>query len=469
MKKFIGVFIAVVSTLGPVLSQQPETSSLSAPPPVTPTDTSAPRLSADELETLVGPIALYPDPMISLILPASTVPTDIVLAARYIRDNQDTSQIDAQNWDPSVKGLARYPDVLNMMNENLDWTNQLGAAVIAQQADVMAAIQAQRVKAKDLGNLQSTPQQTVVVEKTIVQIVPADPQVIYVPTYNPAVVYVQPAPPAAPFITFGAGLALGIWIGGGCDWNHHSIYTHGCWGSNGWNNNNISINNSTNININNNNNSWHPNGNRPPPRPPYNPNRPGAGGGGSQLPGVKPAPPGGWSGGNNRPGGNTPNNRPGGIGGGAGNGNRPGANNPATRPGGGGNNPNVRPGGGETKPATRPGAGGTQNDNLKPAQNFKKPATGSSNRPMPDLGGANNRFKQEGTKPATGGFQRPAGGGGAARGGAGATPARAGGAGASRGGGGAGAGAATRGGGAAGAGAGARGGGGGASGGLKSR
>ncbi len=115
-----------------------------------------------------------------------------------------------------------------MMDENLDWTNQLGAAVLAQLGDVMNAIQAMRAKAQQLGNLVSTPQQQVVDTDGAIQIVPADPQVVYVPTYDPTVIYVQQAPPV-PFITFGPALALGIWIGGGFNWGRHSFYRGGYW------------------------------------------------------------------------------------------------------------------------------------------------------------------------------------------------------------------------------------------------
>jgi hypothetical protein len=384
-------------------------------------DVPEPKLSADQLDTLVGPIALYPDPMIAMILPASTVPSDVVLAARYLRVGKPVDQIDNQNWDPSVKALARYPDVLNTMDENLEWTNQLGAAVLAQQDDVMQAIQDQRAKANALGNLQTTPQQQVIIEKEIITIVPADPQIIYVPQYNPQVVYVQSAPPAAPFITFGIGFAMGAWLTNDCDWYRHGFYVH-TWGPGGWHgysrygynsgtiNNNININNSNNINIGNGNNYWKPNPSRPKPNPPYNPNRPGNGGSGN-LPGFKPPPSGGWNGGNgggNRPGNGNGNggNRPGGgnggspvfpskpgNGGGGNNGNRPGlgggtGGNGGNKPGNGG-----QPGGGpgQTKPAPRPaqpqnklpGAGGGGKNNFFDRENTKRPTQAQKPAPQP--------------------------------------------------------------------------------------
>ncbi len=320
------------------------------PPP----DDSAPLLSEADLEQLVAPIALYPDPLIALILPASTVPTDIVLADRYVQDGNDPNAIDSQNWDDSVKGLARYPDVLKMMDDNLDWTNQLGAAVLAQQADVMTAIQAQRAKAQSLGNLESTPQQQVISDQQIIQIVPVDPQVIYVPVYDPQVIYVERAP-AVPFITFGIGFAMGAWISGDCDWHNHGIYRGGYYRPGyGWGRNNV------NINININNNVWRPNPNKPRPRPPYRPNRPGNGGGG-QLPGWH-RPPGG-----NRP---TPG-KPGGPGNirpqpkplPPDNGNRPGG--PGHRPGNG--KPQIQPVPGSGPGTTRP---------AKPTSPTTRPAPG---------------------------------------------------------------------------------------------
>ena len=181
------------------------------------------QLSDADLQQLVAPIALYPDPMLALILQASTVPTDIVLANRWLTNGGDEDDIDSQPWDDSVKGLAHYPDVLQMMDDNLDWTNQLGAAVLAQQADVMRAVQAMRAKAQAQGNLQTTAQQQVVTQGSTIEIVPASPQVIYVPVYDPTVIYYQPAPP----IVFGPSFSIGIWLGGGCNWNSYYFYRSG--------------------------------------------------------------------------------------------------------------------------------------------------------------------------------------------------------------------------------------------------
>ena len=182
---------------------------------------SSVHLSSSDLQQLVGPIALYSDPLLALVLPASTYPQEIAQAEAYLNQGGTPAGIAFQNWDKSVQGLAHYPEVLHMMASNLDWTNQLGAAVLAQQGDVMTAVQAMRVKAKTLGNLVTTPQQTVTTENNVVEITPANPQTVYVPTYDPAVVYVRPAPVvvgAAPWVTFGGGCALGAWADFGVHW-----------------------------------------------------------------------------------------------------------------------------------------------------------------------------------------------------------------------------------------------------------
>ena len=146
-----------------------------------------------QLDQLLGPIALYPDPLIAQILPASTLPTQIVLADRYVSGGGDPNQIDQQPWDPSVQALARYPSVLKWMDDNLNWTTELGQAFLNQQPDVMDSIQRLRQSAYNLGNLQSTPQQQVINDGGDIEIVPADPQVIYVPVYQPDQVYYQSA------------------------------------------------------------------------------------------------------------------------------------------------------------------------------------------------------------------------------------------------------------------------------------
>lgn len=175
-------------------------------------------LSDAELDQLLGPIALYPDPLIAQILPASTFPTQIVLADRYVSGGGDANVIDQQPWDPSIQAVARYPSVLKWLDDNLNWTTQLGQAFLGQQSAVMSSIQRLRSLASGVGNLQSTPQQQVITDGGSIEIVPADPQVIYVPVYQPSVVYYQ-----SEGITFGLGFAIGGWLNYDCDWRGRNL------------------------------------------------------------------------------------------------------------------------------------------------------------------------------------------------------------------------------------------------------
>lgn len=191
------------------------------------------KFTAAQLREMVGPIALYPDPLLAQVLAGSTYPLEIVQASRFVKTNANDpalkDKIATQPWDPSVQALAHYPTVLAMMDENLEWTQNLGAAFIYQQADVMAAIQESRALAQAAGNLATSKEQEVVVQDRIIQIVPADPQVIYVPVYEPEVVYVERRPNYyGNVISFGFGIAVGSWLDLDCDWNHHRIY-HGGW------------------------------------------------------------------------------------------------------------------------------------------------------------------------------------------------------------------------------------------------
>jgi hypothetical protein len=193
-----------------------------APPPAP----QAQLRSSAELDQMLGPIALYPDPLIAQILPAATVPPEIVLADRYVSGGGDPNLIDQQPWDPSVKALARYPTVLKWMDDNLAWTTALGQAFLYQQQDVMASIQRLRAQAQALGNLQSTPQENVVTDNGTIEILPADPQVIYVPVYQPDMVYFQ-SPFGSPFISFGLGFAVGGWLNCDFDWGNHRLIVWG--------------------------------------------------------------------------------------------------------------------------------------------------------------------------------------------------------------------------------------------------
>lgn len=198
------------------------------PPPVVQAQASA-IFTPDQLDELLGPIALYPDALIALILPASAMPSDVVLAARYLQAGGDVSQVENQPWDDSVVALAHYPDIIAWMDQNLAWTQQLGGAFVSQQADVMQSVQRLRHEARDAGTLVPTPQQDVIVDGDTISIVPAQPDVIYVPRYDPDVVYyVRSDYPAyrypENFITFGAGFSTGLWLTYDMDWGHRRIW-----------------------------------------------------------------------------------------------------------------------------------------------------------------------------------------------------------------------------------------------------
>src|SRR5215472_7476635 len=199
-------------------------------------------LKPEELDQLVAPIALYPDPLLAQVLIASAYPLDIVQADRWLKSHKNLkgdqlkAAIAKEDWDDSIKSLVATPDVLAMMSEKLDWTEKLGDAVVDQQPDVMDAIQRLRAKAQANNKLTSTKQQTVKVDQVqgrqVIAIQPTDPDTVYVPYYDPAVVYgAWPYPdyppyywPPPPYIgygllaaglAFGAGYALGNWWSGG--------------------------------------------------------------------------------------------------------------------------------------------------------------------------------------------------------------------------------------------------------------
>lgn len=176
-------------------------------------------LSPDELDQMLGPIALYPDPLISEILPAATFPTEIVMADRYLSGGGDPNAVDQQPWDPSVQALAHYPTVLQWMDNNLQWTTELGQAFLNQQQDVMDSIQRLRTDAYNVGNLQSTPQQQVVDDGGDIEILPADDNDVYLPDYQPSMVYYQAGYP----ITFGVAFPIGGWLDCDFDWHHRHL------------------------------------------------------------------------------------------------------------------------------------------------------------------------------------------------------------------------------------------------------
>ena len=186
----------------------------------------------DELDRLLAPIALYPDPLLAQILPASTYPTEVADAEVWLRSGGDVSRIDEQDWAESVRAIAHYPRVLQMMAENMDWTANLGDAFLNQPEDVTSSIQRLRWRARAVGNLVSNAEQSVIIEGDYIQIVPAQPQYMYVPQYDTSVVYVQ-APTVSPFINFGFGLVIGGWLSMDFDWGHHHVIYHG-WDRPGW-------------------------------------------------------------------------------------------------------------------------------------------------------------------------------------------------------------------------------------------
>ena len=190
--------------------------------------------SASQLEQLVGPIALYADPLLAQVLLATTFPDQVREAAAHVRGN-GTADIDNQPWDVSVKAIAHYPSVLNMLDSKPDWMNDLGQAYASQSADVMAAVQRLRQSAVAKGNLVTTPQQQVVTESNQVAIWPANPRIIYVPVYDPDVVYVRYAGyyGPRPFISFGFGYPIGPWFIYDTDWiGARVVYTG--WVGGGW-------------------------------------------------------------------------------------------------------------------------------------------------------------------------------------------------------------------------------------------
>ncbi len=211
--------------------------------------------SAEELGKLVGPIALYPDDLVAIILPASTNPLQLVQADRFLDKRKADPKLPVDDrWDDAVKSLLNYPDVVKTMSADLDWTSALGEAVVADQGAVLEAIQSFRRKAQAAGNLKSDGKQVVAAAQEIITIVPADPQVIYVPQYNPATVVVYGAPawgyyptaypsyyyPYAPGAALAAGVIWGAAIGAA--WNGGHYATH--YGGDA----NININRNTNIN-----------------------------------------------------------------------------------------------------------------------------------------------------------------------------------------------------------------------------
>jgi hypothetical protein len=208
-----------------------------APPGYEPA-ASAPQLPVAPLgpesrtEQLLAPIALYPDPLLAVLLPASTAPADLTAAATYLVRYGDTSRIDGERWDPSVRALAHYPAVLSWMAQNLEWTEALGQAFLASPEKVMAAIQSLRARALAAGTLRDTPQERIVIDGSVIQILPVQADAIYAPSYDSDVVYSE-APyydTSTPFMNFGDALPVGGWLSYCFDWADPALYV-GAWGA----------------------------------------------------------------------------------------------------------------------------------------------------------------------------------------------------------------------------------------------
>jgi hypothetical protein len=236
-----------------------------SPPAAAPPGGSAPVFTPEQLEQVAAPIALYPDPLLAQVLMASTYPLEVVQAARFVKANpnlqgdQLNEKLKEQTWDDSVKSLVSFPQILDLMNEKLDWTQALGDAFLADEKGVLDAVQRLRARAQAQGNLKSTAEQTVTVEPaaapppppagapqtvvvqqqpaSVIKIEPASPQVIYVPSYNPTVVYgawpypayppYYPYPPGYAFgaaaLSFGVGMAVGAAVWGNCNWGGGNV------------------------------------------------------------------------------------------------------------------------------------------------------------------------------------------------------------------------------------------------------
>lgn len=242
--RYKSLVVALLAAAVPALAQQ------QAPAPAAqaaPATAAAKAFSQQELDELLAPIALYPDALLAQVLMASTYPLQVVEAARWqkanpgVKDKALEDALQKQSWDPAVKSLTAVPQVLTMMNEKLDWTQKLGDAFLAQQADVMKTTQGLRAKAQAAGNLKSTPEQAVKTEQqagqTVYIIESPKPEVVYVPTYNPATVYGTwwyPYPPPYYYyppgyvyggagLAFATGVVVGAAIWGNCNWGGNEI------------------------------------------------------------------------------------------------------------------------------------------------------------------------------------------------------------------------------------------------------
>src|SRR5262245_49368875 len=247
IRKLIPGMIAILSLAlsSTAFAQQAQSQAVTT----TTTDQQTTTLPPGELDSLVAPIALYPDSLLAQTLAASTYPLEVIQLQQWMNNNKNlqgqalADAVAKQPWDASIQGLVAYPDVVTRMADNIQWTTDLGNAFLAQQSDVMDAVQRMRGKAEGTGNLKTSSQQVVKTEtvpsgKQVITVQDANPDVVYVPSYDPTIVYGPPAPeyPYYPYtypgyvpgtaLMWGAGIALGAaawgsWGGhwGNCDWN----------------------------------------------------------------------------------------------------------------------------------------------------------------------------------------------------------------------------------------------------------
>jgi len=253
LKKSLSLFLSYCLLLATApgafaAADQPTASSSVQPTSVQATPVQAAQQTAEQLQQLVAPIALYPDALVAQILAAATYPDQVVEADRWLQQHTDLKgeqlgkEVDKQPWDPSVKALTEFPSVLANMDKNLSWTSSLGDAYVNQEQDVMNALQVMRDRAEKAGNLKSSSQEKVSKKGHDIVIEPADPEVVYVPEYDPWLVYGDPIGiwpgwywyPGlffdGPGIEFGLGFGIGFfggfgwgWGHWGYDWHHHDI------------------------------------------------------------------------------------------------------------------------------------------------------------------------------------------------------------------------------------------------------
>src|SRR5271166_2320849 len=249
-------FAFAAAMAAPSLGQAEDNSAAPAPPAATQAASAAPATGGEqsppaqnlfswaELEKLLAPIALYPDALLAQLLAASAYPVQIVEAQRWLDKNKaavannDFSWIDSRDWDPAVKALARFPDVITKMSDDLEWTTDLGDAEVNQPQDVADVIQELRAEAEKAGALKTTQQQTVssvfVDDGSYITIEPAEPDIVYVPSYEPADVY-QPVVAVAPVVIFGVGIVVGApWNRHCWNWRTGAIYPPAWAGYPGW-------------------------------------------------------------------------------------------------------------------------------------------------------------------------------------------------------------------------------------------